>query len=218
MRLNGWLVVALIAVILAGCGRRSETKKERPTTPIAPTKVGVQNLLEQVSGEKPRPYMTYDFGRGQDPRAVSVVVPESEALNLVAELHPYVPAGWLAFAGTYSWAGTEQHDNATEVVIGPGSNQFDIVRLARTDGVNYDLSTADVIRKLKSYDTQVGIQILQANTDTVVVRIKRLPRDVPAFSRDVYRFCPDIVDQGAGSVAALETDLTKNRMLYFWWD
>jgi hypothetical protein len=34
----------------------------------------------------------------------------------------------------------------------------------------------------------------------------------------MYDFCPDIVDQGVGSVKALATELRRSRSLYFWWD
>jgi hypothetical protein len=34
----------------------------------------------------------------------------------------------------------------------------------------------------------------------------------------MYEFCPDIVDQGVGTVARLAQELSKSRKLYFWWD
>jgi hypothetical protein len=35
----------------------------------------------------------------------------------------------------------------------------------------------------------------------------------------MYKFCPDIVDQGVGDVAALAETLREPRpRLYFWWD
>jgi hypothetical protein len=33
----------------------------------------------------------------------------------------------------------------------------------------------------------------------------------------MYQFCPDIVDQGAGSISALASELEKGA-IYFWWD
>ena len=33
-----------------------------------------------------------------------------------------------------------------------------------------------------------------------------------------YAFCPDIVDQGVGSVKALEKTLSKSTVWFFWWD
>ena len=59
---------------------------------------------------------------------------------------------------------------------------------------------------------------MQANTDTVIAQLKSVPADLDAFAADVYDFCPDIVDQGVGSVDALKTELRKTRLLYLWWD
>jgi hypothetical protein len=117
-----------------------------------------------------------------------------------------------------SGLGDEQHKDAVEIVIGPGSDQFDILRLARSDAINYGMGTEDLIRKLRGYDATVGLDILQANTDTVVSQLSRLPADPDAFVADVYTFCPDIVDQGTGTVAALRDEIQRTRVLFLWWD
>jgi len=106
--------------------------------------------------------MTYDFGRSRDAHAVSVVVAKDRYLDLVEQLRPRIPPGWLIFAGTDRWLGDEDHGDGVELVIGPGNDQFDALRLARSDAINYDMMTEDLIRKLKEYDSQVGLTILQA--------------------------------------------------------
>jgi len=42
-------------------------------------------------------------------------------------------------------------------------------------------------------------------------------KDRKALARRMYQFCPDIVDQGVGSVAKL-ADALRGDSLYFWWD
>ncbi|MGH7568769.1 MAG: DUF4253 domain-containing protein [Gemmatimonadales bacterium] len=39
-----------------------------------------------------------------------------------------------------------------------------------------------------------------------------------ALARRFQAFCPDIVEQGTGSVAALARGLRTTRQLYCWWD
>ena len=34
----------------------------------------------------------------------------------------------------------------------------------------------------------------------------------------MYAFCPDIVDQGAGTIEDLTSDLERRNDFYFWWD
>ena len=43
-------------------------------------------------------------------------------------------------------------------------------------------------------------------------------RDPDALARRFYGFCPDIVDQGTGSVASLAAEMRRERTLYCWWD
>jgi hypothetical protein len=39
-----------------------------------------------------------------------------------------------------------------------------------------------------------------------------------AFAREVYAFCPDVVDQGTGAVEALAAEMSRTNTLYLWWD
>ena len=42
--------------------------------------------------------------------------------------------------------------------------------------------------------------------------------DAMALALEQYAFCPDIVDQGCGSVGYLADTLAKSTKWYFWWD
>ena len=44
------------------------------------------------------------------------------------------------------------------------------------------------------------------------------PADPKELAKFLYEFCPDIVDQGVGTVRKLEKSLQKGRDLYLWWD
>ena len=44
------------------------------------------------------------------------------------------------------------------------------------------------------------------------------PKDYTKFAREVYAFCPDIVDQGAGSVEELAKEIERTKSVYLWWD
>ena len=39
-----------------------------------------------------------------------------------------------------------------------------------------------------------------------------------AFVRELYPFCPDIVDQGAGSIEAAAAEMRDANALFLWWD
>jgi hypothetical protein len=176
----------------------------------------VEDVLAKASGATVRPYSTFDFGRERDPGCLSVVVPKGAAEPLVFALRPLLPAGWVAFVGTTYWLGDEKHDGS-EVVAGPGDTQFDILRLARTDACNYDLTTDDLIRRLERYHADHGVNIVHAESDTIELDLLRLPSNAAALAEDLYEFCPDIVDQGVGTVEELAESIEATGRVYLWW-
>ncbi|MBI3272881.1 MAG: DUF4253 domain-containing protein [Planctomycetes bacterium] len=178
----------------------------------------VERLLSHAAKKPVRRFFTHDFGRTLDDRGVSAVVKDERAGRAIVDaLQLVVPPGALAFIGTtHSLA--PNAPKGVEIVVAPGANQFDILRLARTDACNYDMDTEAVIEKLQEFDRLCGIRIWQAETDTVQLDLVDEPRDVSAFAVEVYRFCPDIVDQGCESVDALEQIVRAHRRLFLWWD
>lgn len=181
----------------------------------------IAKILAEESASPVRDHCTQDFGREKTTACVSVVVPgeaEGSARELVSRLRKRLPAGWVAFVGTSRWLGDEQHNAAVEVVVGPGRDPFDILRLARSNAINYGMETESLVKKLRAYNAIVTIDIWHAETDTIELDLAELPKDLPAFTKDLYAFCPDIVDQGVGSVQALEREIAKTKRVFLWWD
>jgi hypothetical protein len=140
-----------------------------------------------------------------------------EAPAIVDALRREIGPELLAFVGcTRSLA--EPPDAGSEVVVASGKDQFEILRLAQSDAVNYHLDTEALVRKLQEYDAQYGIDIFHAETDTIEFRLKARPKDLTAFCKDLYQFCPDIVEQGVGTIAELEKELARTRTVFLWWD
>ncbi len=188
-----------------------------------PWRETAERILREVCDKPVRPYSMQDFGREQYPDAVSVILPREgyspsrEAYQRLAEVRKKLPEGLVAFLGTTNWLGDERHDGV-ELVIGPGESQFDILVIAASNAINYGKETGDLIKQFQAYDRLCGIDILQAETDTVVIQLKHNPPDIKAFAKDVYAFCPDIVDQGVGTVERLEELIEIIGELTFWWD
>lgn len=203
------LAVAGFVLVLASNGTAQDG--------VAVNESTLHSLVERVSGELVRDYMTHDFGRARSSAGISVIVPEGDALDVVAAIRAKLGAGYSAFLGTTLWLGDEVHPGEVEVVVAPIEEKWDILRLARTDAVNYDMQTEDVIDWLSARDSMLQIDILQANTDTVFAALGAVPADIDSFLKELYEFCPDIVDQGTGSVEGLR-EMIDGRVLYLWWD
>ncbi len=80
------------------------------------------------------------------------------------------------------------------------------------------MEAEELVAKLTEYDRAFGIDIFHAETDTIEFKLLKLPADLGSFCQDLYEFCPDIVDQGVGTVEALENDIRDRQELLLWWD
>lgn len=97
-------------------------------------------------------------------------------------------------------------------------DQYDILRYSGTDGANYDLLPEDIIAKLKEWEERYPFEITGANLDWLEAELIDKGQDLSELAQQVYEFCPDVVDQGTGSVEALEKEMEAGRTLYLWWD
>jgi hypothetical protein len=202
----------LILLVLFGAGCQ-----QQPALPPGSIKTldDAGSRLAQLSGQKLRPYATRDFGREQNPDGRSVVVSELRAPQLVQQLKGELGPGLVVYMGHTQLLPPDQ---GSEVVVAPGESQFDILRMAESDAANYGLDTEGLVKKLQDYDGKYGIEIFHADTDTIEFTLKSMPADMPAFCRDLYKFCPDTVEQGVGSLLALQAEIAKTRQVYLWWD
>lgn len=176
-----------------------------------------QEVLAAVTKAKVRDYWTNDYGREKRSGGYSVIVPVGRAAKLLDSVRRQVPPGYVAFVGTTNNLETFTANRA-EIVVAPGQDQFDILRLAATDGVNHDKTTDQIIEKLKGWDSEFGIDIWQAETDTVQLKLKSMPVDLGKLSEEIVAFCPDIVEQGDGGVEALRDAIEKEGTVFLWWD
>jgi Domain of unknown function (DUF4253) len=83
------------------------------------------------------------------------------------------------------------------------NDPFAAIREAGTDGANYELDTDAIIARLQQWQAVCTFRVVGAGHDKVDIEFDTLPEDMDAFVRDLYEFCPDLVDQGTGCVAEM---------------
>jgi ankyrin repeat protein len=70
------------------------------------------------------------------------------------------------------------------------------------DGANFNLDTDAIVDRLMQWDDRFGIDVVDVRSDgRFTVQFHRLESDFDAFAREIYAFCPDIVDQGFAEMA-----------------
>lgn len=98
------------------------------------------------------------------------------------------------------------------------TDKYLVLNQIATDGINYDITNDSLISIIKTFDKQYSLELIGASGDWCEFIIHNEPKSWTDFAKEVYKVCPDVVDQGTGSVQALADEMKKTKRLYFWWD
>lgn len=105
-----------------------------------------------------------------------------------------------------------------QVAIIKTQDQFDILRVKQTDAANFGLDNNAVITQLKKWHELYPFEITGADLDWVEAEFIQQPKDMLQFAKEVYKFCPDVVEQGTETVERLAQEMKRSNTLYLWWD
>lgn len=145
---------------------------------------------------------------------LTVTVEEEHAPLVMRLLRHSVEPGFLVFRSEMNFG-----HRPDRVALLRASDPFAPVVVMGTSGINYEITTGMVLDRLRGWDARFGVRIVGASDDWVEAEfVHRQPEDMLAFAREVYEFCPDIVDQGTGTVEALAEEMRRTNTLYLWWD
>jgi hypothetical protein len=210
-------------ILVTGCARPNLTPQ--PPIPQQPSisprhlakKIGFPEKLVvslQRYGTNFRQLVGMD-AEGADKPAPGLVmdVSGSKWHQLVRRLRQEVGQGYLVFCSDQGFGSLPD-----QIAVLRGKDQFDILRAVGTAGGNYNLGPEQVLARAREWDRQYGLDIIAAGHDWMEARFKRPPADMDAFAKEVHNFCPDVVDQGTGSVQELAREMKQMNGIYLWWD
>jgi hypothetical protein len=229
------LFLLFISILLSGnlsCGKAGRPAPVSPVPSVQPSSPGKAPLSDEdairdagldkeviaiIRKETSEPFerlMGSDEEFNESKAQGVVVKAGSEGAEKMAlKLRPE-----LMKKGYISYITDVMGDDSSKMTIMKGTDPYDILVLKKTNGINYEHSNADVIAKLKEWEKRCPFVILGASMDWVQLELAEVPPDCDDFAKEVYRFCPDIVDQGTGSVEELSKEIKKSRRLFLWWD
>lgn len=98
------------------------------------------------------------------------------------------------------------------------TDKYVILKQLEIDAANYDISNDSILSIVKHFDQQYSLELIGAAGDWCEFVIHKEPDNWLNFAKEVYRFCPDVVDQGTGSVEGLAKEMKMSNRLYLWWD
>ena len=138
----------------------------------------------------------YREGVGEAPAAgaFSVAVPREQSEPLLAVLRAaLVPRGYLPFLAEMTFDFEQKPDR---IAVLRTDDPLAPLRFCGTSAGNFDLSPDDILARFRDWQRRFSFAILGAERDTVLVEFHTLPDDPDAFVRELYQFCPDLLDQG----------------------
>ncbi len=128
---------------------------------------------------------------------IAVSVKRDEFTPMLSKLQPQLlPRGYRVFwSGMYGPKGQTLGD---AIVALKSTDEYDILRVRQTNGMNYNVSTKDVLERLQKWRSECEFEIVGADGAWVAIQFKSLPQSICAFAEEIYEFCPDSVEQGTG--------------------
>ncbi len=196
----------------------------------------LERLADQFSMEDPA---VSGASFGEEPRAPDQIIRAS------ADLH--FPNDLSQWAGAYrdedlrapvgDWPDEAQQAGveltvATDILTGVPFEQVHIVQFPTQAGWevpaylrwgNWNACPPPEyhVAALRSWHERYGAELVGINGDTMNLRVARRPQsreEALMLAHELYRYCPDIVDQGVETLAALGSILMSSDWWYFWWD
>jgi hypothetical protein len=77
------------------------------------------------------------------------------------------------------------------------------------------------VAALRFWSREFAAEVVGISGDTINLRAARRPKSRESamkLAREQYGYCPDIVDQGVGTISALAATLMASEWWYLWWD
>lgn len=167
-------------------------------------------------------FSTIDFGRERKDGARTLLLDSKgmqggeRGIALVRLLRSMgLPSGVQVFANALrnlnDDAGLSGRDH---VVFVASPDPFEVIRVAEVEPANHGLTTDDVVDQLTQWHERHGVEIVAADTETVVFRFLHLPDDLEALTQEIVEFCPDLEE-----TFEMEPDaLAKSAWVWLWWD
>jgi hypothetical protein len=105
-----------------------------------------------------------------------------------------------------------------EVSIIKAKDQYEVLQLIQTNGINYEIDNDSVIAIIREFDKKYSLRLIGAGTDWCEFSIERAPDSWLNLANEVYNVCPDVVDQGIGTIEDFAVEMERTKQLHFWWD
>lgn len=148
------------------------------------------------------------------PKAIKIKAKANDATNTIKNLSDKLKSKNLII-----YKSEENYGTGDDVItILQSENKFEPLLFEGSNAVNYDINTLQIIERLKLWDSFYGIKLYGVGFDHLSGEFTTKPKNIKKFAKEMYDFCPDIVDQGVGDIDKLEKTFKDSNDFFLWWD
>lgn len=111
-------------------------------------------------------------------------------------------------------------DRATLLRL-PTNDQGEVLAQLRWGGWNACPLPEYHVAALRSWSERYGAELVALSGDTLELQVKRRPAtrdEAIALAKELYAYCPDLIDQGYEGLAPMAAALMSDDLWSFWWD
>ena len=222
------LLIAFLSIFMIACSpKRRLTDKEKALVSDLGLDLALMTELRELTESTFTKKMSSEYGMENfrdsanynsfaKKGLVGIVIEESQenAHRVVSKLK-----GIFSKEGHYVYLSETNYGYSPDkITVLKTEDKFDVVRFEGTNGINYDIYVEDIIHKLKNWDDKYGLEFTGAGFDFFQANYRKPPGNIQEHAEELYSFCPDIVDQGVGSISALKQEIERSNELFLWWD
>ena len=194
-------------------------RKQLDSVPVVRGQADIEKLLKSSPGSGKKSYVIELIGPGADPSEPanpSTTAPTPfEPPDVQKSLSTLTPptVAWDLLKGTY-------FDNVYIVTL-PTNDWTTAPAYLRWGGWNACPPPEYHVAAFRSWRDRYGAELVGMSSDTLNIKVVSRPahrEEAQSLAREQYEYCPDIVDQGTGSVEVLAEGLLSSDWWGFWWD
>lgn len=106
-----------------------------------------------------------------------------------------------------------------EIGLVPLADQFAVLKRVGTNGINHGISPDSIVGWLRTLERDAPFILTGIGYDHIEGRfLGPIGAQADAIADRLHRFCPDVVDQGTGSVRELANEIGRLNTFFCWWD
>lgn len=107
------------------------------------------------------------------------------------------------------------------IIVLPTQDPAEAIAMLRYGGWNACPPPEEHVAAFRSWRERFGFEPVCVGHDIIEGRVSRRPTDQAAalaLARELFAYCPDLVDQGTDDLATLAAILMVSDWWFFWWD